>query len=85
MFCAQSDFIQFLQKRSLFLLKQARLNNYADDNTLSYVFKPMSDLVRILENESNVVSPLLEQNKKIANPEIFHVLLITKSQENTSG
>ena len=56
----------------LFLfIKQASLHNYADDNTLSYFSKTMPQLVRVLENESNVALTWLEQNEMIANPENF--------------
>ena len=70
----------------LFLfIKQATLHNYADDNTLSYFSKTMPDLVRVLENETNVALTWLDRNEMIANPDKFHALLVRKDRENTTG
>ena len=70
----------------LFLfIKQATLHNYADDNTLSYFSKTMPDLVRVLENETNVALTWLDRNEMIANPDKFHALLVRKDRENTAG
>ena len=70
----------------LFLfIKQATLYNYADDNILSHFSKAMPDLVRVLENETNVVLTWLDCNKMIANPDKFHALLVRKDRDDTTG
>ena len=70
----------------LFLfIKQATLHNYADDNTLAYFSKTLSNLIEVLEEEAGVALTWLKQNQMIANPEKFHALLIRKDQTNTSG
>ncbi len=70
----------------LFLfIKQATLHNYADDNTLVYFSKTLSNLIEVLEEEAGVALNWLKQNQMIANPEKFHALLIRKDQANTSG
>ena len=45
----------------------------------------MPELVRVLENESNVALTCLEKNEVIANPEKFHVLLVIKDRKDPSG
>ena len=70
----------------LFLfIKQATLHNYADDNTLAYFSKNMTDLVYTLEKETGVALSWLENNEMIANPEKFHAILLRKNRTNTSG
>ena len=70
----------------LFLfINRATLHNYADDNTLAYFSKTLSNLIEVLEEEAGVALTLLKHNKMIANPEKFHALLIRKDQTNTSG
>ena len=67
------------------IIKQATLHNYADDSTLAYFSKTLSNLVEVLEEEAGVALTWLKQNQMIANPEKFHALLIGKDQTNTSG
>ena len=70
----------------LFLfVKEATLHNHADDNTLAYFSKTLSNLIEVLEEEAGVALTWLKQNQMIANPEKFHALLIKKDQTNTSG
>ena len=74
----------FINDLFLFIM-QATLHNYADDNTLSYFSKTMPDLVRVLENETNVALTWLDRNEMIANPDKCHALLVRKDGENTTG
>ena len=69
----------------LLFIKQEPLYDYADDNTLDYLFKSMPDLVNSLEKETGVSLTWLKQNEMIANPEKFHALLLRKNQTNTRG
>ena len=70
----------------LFLfINRATLHNYADDNTLAYFSKTLSNLIEVLEEEAGVALTWLKQNQMIANPEKFHALLIRKDETNTSG
>ena len=69
----------------LFLfVKKATLHNYADDNTLAYFSKTLSNLIEVLEEEAGFALTWLKQNQMIANPEKLHALLIKKDQTNTS-
>ena len=70
----------------LFLfVKKAKLHNHADNNTLAYFSKTLSNLIEVLEEEAGVALTWLKQNQMIANPEKFHTLHIKKDQTNTSG
>ena len=70
----------------LFLyIKKATLHNYADDNTLAAFSNTVPNLVRILEQESNVAIDWLERNQMIANPDKFHAILVTKGRDDTTG
>ena len=70
----------------LFLfIKQATLHNYANDNTLAYFSKTLSDLTGVLEEEARIALTWLKQNQMICNPEKFHAPLIKKDQTNTCG
>ena len=68
-----------------FFIKGASLHNYADDNTISAYDKNLPDLIRLLQDESNVALDWLQQNEMIANPEKFHALLVRKDRKDTSG
>ena len=58
----------------LFLfIKQGTLYNYADDKTLNFFSKTLSNLIGLLEEEAGV-----------ANPEKFHAMLVRKDQTNLS-
>ena len=69
----------------LLFVKKAEVYNYADDNTLVYFSKTLPDLVKILEEGSNVALDWLESNEMIANPEKFNVLIVKKDRSDTSG
>ena len=47
--------------------------------------KTLPDLIKILEEESNVSLDLLESNEMIANPEKFNSLIVKKDRSDTSG
>ena len=59
-------------------VKKAEVYNSADDNTLPHVFKTLPDLVKIVEEESNVSLDWLESNEMIANPVKFHAFIVKK-------
>ena len=47
--------------------------------------KTLPDLVKILEEESNVSLDWLESNEMIADPEKFNALIVKKDRSDTSG
>ena len=70
----------------LFLyIKKATLHNYADDNTLTAFSNTVPNLVRILEQESNIAIDWLERNQIIANPDKFHAILVTRGEMTQHG
>ena len=54
-------------------IKKASLHNYADDNTLTASSNTVQNLVRILEQKSNVAIHWLERSQMIANSDKFHI------------
>ena len=71
---------------SLFLyIKQATLHNYTDDNILTAFSNSFANLVKILQQESNVAIDWLERNQMIANPDKFHAVLVAKRRDDTVG
>ena len=47
--------------------------------------KTLPDLVKILEEESNVSLDWLKSNEMIANPEKFNALIVKKDRSDTNG
>ena len=46
-------------------LKNSDLYNFADDNTISAVWKSITDLIKTLEHESNITVKWFNENKMI--------------------
>ena len=68
-----------------YFIKKANVHNYADDNTLSSFSNSIPNLIKILEEESDIAIQWLNQNNMIANPEKFHSIIITKNRTDTAG
>ena len=61
----------------LFLwIDEATLHNFADDNTLSAFAKSITELIRILEKESEIAIKWFSENEMSVNPEKFHGIII---------
>ena len=72
-----NDFIYFIET--------ANVHNYADDNTLTSISNSVSNLIKILETETNVAMSWLKKNKMIANPKKFQSIIISKDKIGNSG
>ena len=72
-----NDFIYFIET--------ANVHNYADDNTLTSFSNSVSNLIKILETETNVAMSWLKKNKMIANPKKFQSIIISKDKIGNSG
>ena len=66
-------------------LKMSELYNFADDNTISTASKNMSNLIQILEKESETAVDWFNQKKIIVNPEKFQAMLLQKRNENNQS
>ena len=69
----------------LLFIKEAKIYNYTDDNSLVSCSKRISDLLRVLEGEANVALKWLGENEMIANPEKYQSMLIKKDCSDTIG
>ena len=59
----------------------ASLYNFADDNTLSAFATTVSELIKILESESEVVIDWFKINKMVVNPDKFQAIILDKRKE----
>ena len=55
----------------IYFIKIANVHNYADDNTLTAFSNSIPNLVKILEDESDIAISWLNKNNMIANPDKF--------------
>ena len=67
-----NDFIYHMDRTD------ARVLNFADDNTLSAFAENIDDLKRILDEAAMEALKWLESNEMIANPDKFQVIVLTK-------
>ena len=61
------------------------MHNYADDSTLSSSSKSISNLIRVLETESDVAISWLKVNRMIANPKKIHSIILSKDITGNNG
>ena len=59
-------------------VKESTLYNYADDNTLSYSHPDLLQTRRVVETETELVTPWFDLNLMQANPEKFQAILLGK-------
>ena len=63
----------------LFLwIEEASLHNFADDNTLSAFAISIKELIRILENDSEIAIKWFKENGMSVNPEKFHGIILNR-------
>ena len=67
-----------------FFIENNGIHNYADDNTLSSFSNSFPNLIKILENQSNIALSWLQNNKMMANPKKFHAILLSKIKSDNS-
>ena len=63
-------------------VKENKLYNYADDNTLSYSGPDLNGLVKSLEKESAILIHWFANNKMKANPDKFQAIAIGNKSKN---
>jgi len=72
-----NDLFMFIEKSSL--------HNYADDNTISTYAQNIPNLIKILEEDSEIAISWLRENEMIVNPSKFQAIIITKDKIDTSN
>ena len=60
-------------------IKEADLHNFADDQTISAFAGTISELIKILENESKTAINWFNQNEMIINPDKSQAIIINKN------
>ena len=67
----------------LFFINEAKLANFADDNTIYAAKRDLNELLRLLEKESEVAIKWFSDNNMIVNPKKFQAIIINR--ENRSN
>ena len=65
-----------------FFVVLASLYNFADDNTLSACAATVSELIKILESESEVVIDWFKIKKMVVNPDKFQAIILDKRKRD---
>ena len=63
-----------------FFILIASVHNFTDDNRLSAFAENVSELINILQGESEVITDWFKENQMIVNPEKFRVIIIDKKE-----
>ena len=72
--CFFNDFYYFI--------KNANVNNFADDNTLTTFVQNVGTLIPALESESKIDIDWFETNKMIVNPGKFQSIITDKKKQD---
>ena len=72
--CFFNDFYYFIEN--------AKVHNFADDNTLTTFAQNVRNLISVLESESNIAIDWFETNKMIVNPGKFQSIIIDKKKQD---
>ena len=72
--CFFNDFYYFIEN--------AKVHNFADDNTLTTFAQNVRNLISVLESESNIAIDWFETNKMIVNPGQFQSIIIEKKKQD---
>ena len=63
-----------------FFILIASVHNFTDDNRLSAFAENVSELINILQGESEVITDWFKKNQMIVNPDKFQVIIIDKKK-----
>ena len=66
----------------LYFIKDSKIANYADDNTLYTVSQTIRELQNILENETTIILDWFQKNEMKSNDDKCHLIIC--NQENVS-
>merc|ERR1711937_239987 len=74
----------FINDLTLFL-KNSDLNNYSDDNSISAYQNTINELIKVLENESNIAIDWFKSNQMLVNPDKFQAIIINPKRSVNSS
>ena len=66
----------------LFFVNEAKLSNFADDNTIYAAKRDLNELLRLLEKESEVAIKWFSKNNKAVNPKRFQASIINRQNRS---
>ena len=66
----------------LFFKNEAKLANFADDNTIYAAKRDLHELLRLLEKESEVAIKWFSDSNMIVNPKIFQAIIINRQSRS---
>ena len=66
----------------LFFINEAKLANFADDNTIYAAKRDLNELLRLLEKESEVAIKWFSDNNMIVNPKKFQTIIIKRQNKS---
>ena len=72
--CSFNDFHYFIEN--------AKVHNFADDNTLTTFALNVRNLISVLESESSIAIDWCQTNKIIVNPGKFQSIIINKKKQD---
>ena len=73
----------FINDLTLFL-KNSDLNNYSDDNSISAYQNTIDELIKVLEDESNIAIDWFKSNQMLVNPDKFQAIIINPKRSDNS-
>ena len=66
----------------IFSIEKVDIINYADDNTISAHAKSIPELIKLLENESEIAINWFRSNEMIVNPDKFQAIIINRNKKD---
>ena len=66
----------------LFFVNEAKLSNFADDNTIYAAKRDLNELLRLLEKESEVAIKWFSNNNMAVNPKRFQASIINRQNRS---
>ena len=66
----------------LFFVNEAKLSNFADDNTICAAKRDLNELLRLLEKESEVAIKWFSKNNMAVNPKRFQASIINRQNRS---
>ena len=66
----------------IFFIEKAGIINYADDNTILGHAESIPELIKLLENESEIAIKWFRSNEMIVNPDKFQAIIINRTKKD---